>query len=542
MPRLIRDRGLPTEERYELKPGPNSLGRSRENDVVIPHVSLSRQHARIEVEDERVLLIDLKSRNGTFVDGLQVQQCRLKNGDRLQLGDMAFQFEDERVAERARKPGLAAELQELLAAGVSVEGESASALRIRAVTPERRAEEKLKLLLTVSQILSSPEPIDALLPKVFDLLFQIFEVDRAALLLADDAGVLEPRLTRTVGDAAAAAGPIYSQHIVDHAFQKGVAVLSGDATSDPRFRGSTSILGASIRASMCVPLKARDRIVGALYVDHLSVPDRYGQEDLEFLEAFAGQAGIAVENARLTRQLQAEAVRRSSLLRFFPPTVLGPLMESAEFGREPADCEVTVLFSDISGFTSLSSGRPPREIVALLNRYFPVMAAIVFRYEGTLEKYIGDALMAIWGVPRAHPDDADRALLAAVEMQQALAGLNAQRGDGPELAIHIGLNTGGVAFGNIGSPDYVQFAAIGDTTNVASRVCNLAHAGQIVVSSTTAARLTPGVAALEPLPPAMVKGKAEALQCYRVLLPPPGAGEDVDATRSAVIPGGASPG
>jgi adenylate cyclase len=155
----------------------------------------------------------------------------------------------------------------------------------------------------------------------------------------------------------------------------------------------------------------------------------------------------------------------------------------------------------------------PREVVAILNRYFPVMAEIVFRHEGTLEKYIGDALMAIWGAPAPHEDDADRALQAALDMRRALKVLNAQLKE--PLEVHMGLNAGPVAFGNIGSADYQQFAAIGDATNVASRVCSLASNGEILISETLRERLRGGYD-LEALPLALVKGKDKPLQAYRV--------------------------
>src|SRR6185436_13547759 len=100
--------------------------------------------------------------------------------------------------------------------------------------------------------------------------------------------------------------------------------------------------------------------------------------------------------------------RRGALSRFFPPSVLGPVLQTRDFGLVPQDLEVSVLFSDISGFTAMSSTMPPREVVGILNRYLPVMAGIVFKHEGTLEKYIGDALMAIWGAPVCQEDDADR--------------------------------------------------------------------------------------------------------------------------------------
>jgi adenylate cyclase len=129
---------------------------------------------------------------------------------------------------------------------------------------------------------------------------------------------------------------------------------------------------------------------------------------------------------------------------------------------------------------------------------------------------MGDALMAIWGAPFAHPDDTDRALDAAVEMQRALVAWNSQRASTQRLAVHMGLNTGRVAVGNIGSDRYLQYAAIGDTTNVTSRICNVAQEGEIVISQSTLDRLNTHRWPLEPLPPVKVKGKEEPLQLYRV--------------------------
>ncbi len=514
MAHLIRLPRGPAEERFELKSGPNSVGRARENDLFIAHASLSRQHARIDVDEGGVFVTDLGSRNGTLVDGLAVKSSRLKHGSSVQFGEVPFVFEAERASKEKAAAAYADELRELLASQAE---DGKSAIRLRGgAAHEQRSEQKLGILLTVSQLLSSPEPLEKLLEKVFDLLFQILDVDRAALLLVDEAtGELVPKLTRSARGGVGS-GPIYSHQIVNEAFASTGGVRSGDAMADPRFKEAGSVLASTIRSSMCAPLRSRDRNVGVLYVDHLSVPDRYGEEDLDFLAGFGTQAAVAIENARLYARLEEETVRRTSLLRFFPPTVIGPLLSSSEFGLKPFDTDVTVLFSDISGFTSMSSRLASHEVVSLLNGYFPVMAEIVFRHEGTLEKYIGDALMAIWGAPTPHPDDADRALTAALEMQEALARLNAARPSGPELAIHIGLNSGPVTFGNIGSPDYVQFAAIGDTTNVSSRVCSVAQAGETVISGATRERLTPGLFDLEELPPASVKGKDRPIEVYRV--------------------------
>jgi adenylate cyclase len=306
---------------------------------------------------------------------------------------------------------------------------------------------------------------------------------------------------------------IHSDRIVEEALKEGRGVLSGDAKEDPRFQEATSVQIQGIRSSMCAPLRARDANLGALYVDHLSIAHRFGPEDVEFLESFAGQVAAAIENSRLYAELEQEAVRRNALARFFPPTVLGPVLQSRDFGLVPQDLDVAVLFSDISGFTKMSSTMAPRDVVAILNQYFPIMAGIVFKHEGTLEKYIGDALMAIWGAPTPHDDDADRALRAALDMRRALRVLNASL-DEP-LDVHMGLNAGPVAFGNIGSSEYQQFAAIGDATNVASRVCSLAGNGEILISETLRSRLR-GRYDLDELPPATVKGKDKPIVAYRV--------------------------
>lgn len=535
MPFLIRNPGggVP-EERFPLVPGGNTIGRSRDNAVVLHDASLSRFHARIDVEEGGASLLDLGSRNGTFVGGLRVLQCRLKHGDAVQLGELPLRFEQE--ARVSVQPGFSSPeltLHALLGAGAEID--KTSAIRLKGALPMQRSEAKLKILLTVSQILSSPEPVDLVLPRIVDLLLQLLDVHRVALLLVEE-GSPEPvaKVVRS-RKAMSETDSFFSRSIVRHVFERGEGLVSDDALVDPRFAGSATVAGESIRSSMAAPLKVADRILGVLYVDHRSIPNRYGPEDLEFLGAFGNQAAQAIENARLTGKLQEEAVRRSSLLRFFPPSVVGPLMGSADFGAQVRDADVTVLFSDISGFTAMSSKLAPREVVDLLNRYFPVMAEIVFRHEGTLEKYIGDALMAIWGVPTPHDDDADRALAAALEMRSALDRLNASWREDHRLEIHVGLNSGPVAFGNIGSPDYVQFAAIGDTTNVSARVCTAAQSGEVLISEATRLRLKTAKFVLEPLAPVAVKGKAEPLVLHRARWAAP----DETAGVERVLPPGA---
>ena len=160
MPYLVRTPGAGApDERFPLKAGGNTIGRSRENDVVLLDASLSRVHARIDVEPDGTSVLDLGSRNGTFVGGLRVLQCRLKHGDTLQLGELPLRFEEESSPARSGYSSPEMTLHGLIGAGAEID--KTSAIQLRGALPMQRSEAKLKILLTVSQILSSPEPVDS---------------------------------------------------------------------------------------------------------------------------------------------------------------------------------------------------------------------------------------------------------------------------------------------------------------------------------------------------------------------------------------------
>lgn len=244
---------------------------------------------------------------------------------------------------------------------------------------------------------------------------------------------------------------------------------------------------------------------------------------LAFAAGWVAIGGVGITVSHLVRsmlQLHRDSVSKERLRRFLAPEVVQEIMAAPALGRGAVEAEVTVLFADISDFTGLAARLSPQQVIDLLNDYFPAMASIVFRHHGTLEKYIGDALLAVWGAPLWRKDDAARAVRAAQEMQQAMHTLNLRwnaRG-GPTLQIHIGLHTGRVAAGHIGTDEYLQYATIGDTTNLASRICAVAGPDEIVVSGTTRAQLGEDGLSFLALPPVQVKGVAAALRLYRLVV------------------------
>lgn len=516
MPRLILHPGRPDQREIRLASGATTLGRAEDNDVFLLDRSLSRHHARFELADGRVTLVDLGSTNGTFVEEERIERRDLVGGETLRCGSVKLRYVPDRAStETETRPTSARDIDVDL---------TRLSMRELLETPwkgNRLAEERLRILLKVSQLLASPTSLDRLLETVLDLALEILDIDRAAILMTDaETGDLAPRVVKT-RSGVSAQGAVFSRHIVEYVRDQSVAALFGDARADPRLAPAESVLHQSICASMCAPLKLRDEVRGVLYVDNLTTPDRFDQDDLEFLSAFANQAAVALENASLYVELESQAVVRNTLLRFFPPATIGRIMEGEDLSLGVRETEVTAVFCDICGFTELSAAMPPREVLSLLNAYFPVMAEIVFRHEGTLEKYIGDALLAIWGAPFQSPDDADRALRAAVEMQRALTALNRNLESVPDLAIHIGVNTGPVAAGNVGSDRYVQYATLGDATNVASRICDLAGPGEVLLSESTRRCLSDDSGwSFRPLEPVQLRGKETPIRLHALLWVP----------------------
>jgi adenylate cyclase len=311
------------------------------------------------------------------------------------------------------------------------------------------------------------------------------------------------------------------QSIVRTAVQDKVAILSDNAPEDTRF-GGESILMQRVRSTMCAPLVGGEgQVLGVLYVDNVTSTHRVDEEDLEFLAAFAGIAAVAIEHGQFSERIQHELVVRNNFERYFAPSLAARIAGSPDSVKLGGDKRpVAVLFSDIRGFTALSQSMTPDDMAGLLSEYFTEMVDCVFRHGGTLDKFMGDAVMAQWGAPIATEDDADRAMRAAIEMMHALETLNVKwRAAGrPELAIGIGLSYGEVFAGNIGSERRLEFTVIGDTVNLANRLCGAAEAGEILLSDDIR-RVLRKPPAMDERPPLELKGTAEPVPVYRVTGP-----------------------
>jgi adenylate cyclase len=521
VPRLILNPGKSDERAFELREGALTVGRADGNDLCVPHRSLSREHARVSVEGGRAYVEDLASRNGTFVDGVRVSRRELGKAHLIRCGDVLLFYQaDGSLPPPAAETAPAAQydvtcdpqrrpLGHMLTPHRALDG---AALYVEAAGAVERANKKLQILLKVSELLSSPASLDDVVGKILDVTLEIMDVDRATVIMLRD-GKPTPWVARA--RAGVPEEQCHSRQIVAHVVRHGMAALFSNVRSDPRLHPDDSIIDQSIWSAMCAPLRVGDRLLGALYVDNITLPNRFTEEDLQFLSAFSNQAAIGVENALLGEQLVQEAATRRGLMRFFSPTMIDTIVQSAD-SLEVRETAVTALFCALTGYTELCSRLPPREVLGLLNAYFPAMAEIVFHHEGTLEKYVGDALLAVWGAPFGHADDPERAVRAAVDMQRAMRRLTQGGRLASELAIHVGIASGIAAAGRIGSEQYLQYATVGEPTNVASRICTVAQDGQILVDKRTAGGLASSSWSLVGLEPTRVKGKAKPLTLFRV--------------------------
>jgi len=276
---------------------------------------------------------------------------------------------------------------------------------------------------------------------------------------------------------------------------------------------------AGLRSAMCAPLLGSGRLFGILYVDNLEKPQAFTQDEWNVFALVAAQAGAAIDTLYAHEQIAKQVSQRAALERFLSPEVVEMVSKNPEGVRLGGiNQKVSIMFADIRGFTTLSEKMEPEKVVEILNNYFTHVTDIIFDHGGTLDKYLGDGVMALFGAPLSKGNDAENAVRAAQAIQRLVIELNRDAGarEWPEFGVGIGINSGIVTAGNIGSPRRIDYTVIGDTVNTASRLMSNAPAGKIIISQATASDLTQEKFILTPLSPLTVKGKSEPINVFRV--------------------------
>jgi adenylate cyclase len=525
-----------------LRGKPITIGRHPDQDIQILDRVVSKAHCRVELINGRYSVQDINSRNGTFINGIRISARKLlSHGDEVCVGSTKLRFIEDRPEDSLRtrvtfhesspdahniRTRLSGEYDQRFLPETQIQDDATL----------RRDYEKLRVAAEFQELIGLELNLELLLSRILDKAFEIFPADRGVILMRNEDHDLLPMVFKSRKDNADPGSLRISQTILKEVEEEKSAVLSHDAMSDSRFSGSHSIILEGIRSTASVPLLYQDELLGIIHLDSQNALGAFSEKDLQILTGFARQASVNIKHSRLLKQMEEDLVVRQNLQRLLSPQLIDEVVHGRiEIKKGGEERNATMLFADIRGFTSLSERRLAQDLVSLLNNYFEVMVDVIFAHSGTLDKFVGDEIMALWGAPIALDNAEQHAVQCALAMMEALDQFNELRrmefeiaqesGARPQsdtfepLKIGIGINSGRVIAGYIGSSKSLSYTVMGDPVNTASRLCNVAQQGEIVIGRSTyeaVKHLFP----IQERPPAQLKGKQHLVENFLVLRQP----------------------
>jgi adenylate cyclase len=548
---IIRELGKELREVLLDKPR-LFVGRDASNEIMLEDDAVSSCHFSIEFKRDKIVLKDEDSSNGTFIGGSgeRIKTATIKHGDIIRVGHTLIKLvlakKSKKSAEEYEEPPqpvrstivagnikfMEEELESAVAKIDAIQEEDNTALAGEIAElrdPFAQARNKLSMvgksynrlsaLYEASKHIISGFDLEKRLNLVMDSAIEVLQAERGFLMLKnEETGELEVMVKRKMGREELNELSL-SMSVASEVALTGEPRLTSNAAKDPELRDRGSIILHNIISIMCVPLKIKDRVLGVIYLDNRASEGSFDESDQELFSAFASLSAIGMENARLFQRLQHEEKVRTIMSRNLPNSVVEVLMENPEDWRPGGTLQrVTVLFSDIRGFTILSAGMTPADTMEMLNEYFDEMTRIIFAHQGTLDKFMGDGIMAIFGAPFSYGDDTDRAVLAAIDMIKRVRELNelAREGGRRSFAVGIGINTGKAIVGNVGNLERMDYTVIGEMVNTAFRLTSAAKPNQILISKETRATIKAEMAMRDV---GIVKTKDVEVEAFEVIVP-----------------------
>jgi adenylate cyclase len=480
-------RGEPRE--YVLKAGKTSIGRKSDSDIPLPDESASRAHAELHLDptDQTIVLVDVGSTNGTFVNRERVgQPRRVTADDQVRIGQHVLT-----LSKRDTEPGAGSDV-------ISLPGTQPLTRDLLLESLDHHA----VLLYEVASRLNTVIDLDTALREVSDMMRVAMGADKCQVILQERFNQLHD-----LG---------FPVSIARIALDQRSAVIIPDAQANPQL-GKSAVL-MRIRSAMCVPVMSGEKVVALIYVYKTRPLARpFDQSDLQLAVAISHQAALTIQRTRLLEHVRKEQRIRQLLQRFLsPPEAEFLLQDYLQTGALPplAEREITVLFADLSDSTTLAERVGARRFSELLNRFYQQMTDVIFDNGGLLNKYMGDGLMAVFGVTTQRPNAEERAVKAALEMLGRIHSLNLAESETMELG--IGVNSGTAMAGYVGTDERVEFTVLGDSVNTAQRLQTLARPNRIVIGPATA-RAVMGKFNLKSIGLVELKGKVQSVEATEVL-------------------------
>jgi adenylate cyclase len=480
-----------------------------DNDTVFEDKRVSRYHAEIIIRDGDYIIKDLCSQNGTWLNGEKIVSACLSIGDKIVIGGNTLLFNTEKKDIFAQED--TTDLITSIKSAKDILKETLETgekdfpldlLKHRTVI--------LSALYRLSRDILQESKIASILQVSADTVLSNSKAERVFILIKDqETGTLKPFLCRDIfGTPDEGDKLILSRTLVDKVINDGVSMLVADAKKDSRLKGSESILLYGIRSAVCAPLLGSESIRGTIYADIISGDKQFSQDELHLLTTIGNLTAIAIEQADLREKIRRETEVRQRLVRYHSPNVVDEIIR-CKGAEEVKEKEITIVFTDMKDFTRLSEAMGPRESARFLSEYFDLITNIIFQYKGTVDKFIGDAVMALFGAPFSDKASTEMAVRAAIDMQREVKKLN-------RFEIRIGINTGPAVIGNIGSSKRIEYTAIGDTVNIASRLQSMAEPGKIYIGETAYEKVK-DMFKIKTIGMQRVKGKTAEVCVYEVL-------------------------
>jgi adenylate cyclase len=489
----ITMRSLTGEPReYPVLTSKISIGRRSDNDIVITDSSASRYHAEIEFDQSQDLLTlhDLGSTNGTFVNRERlVDSCNLTHNDVIRIGEHVLNIRRHGTKENLAiiRPGT-----HILTRDVLLESIDQNAV----------------LMYEVARKLNTILDIDRALQEVSNLLKLALGAEMCEVITADKFGLLYD-----LG---------FPSSIAQQAIEMKAAVNIPDVNVDSAFFGASASL-FRVHSVLCVPILSGDEVLGLIYMyktDPLQRP--FDDGDLQLAIAISHQAALTIQRMQLQEQVNEEQRIRQLLQRFVSPSEAEYIIRSYQtVGALPGLSEqrVTVLFADIADSTGLAERLGPKSFGEILSRYYQEMSDIIFDHDGMIDKYLGDGIMAVFGMTGDKSNHEERAVHAGLMILEHIEKMNLEISE--DLFIGVGVNTGPVVAGYVGTDQRVELTVLGDTVNVASGLQTNARPNRLLIGPGTMAGIT-GRFETKRVGSIHVKGRARNIQAHEVIRIPGG--------------------
>ncbi len=556
-----------------------TIGRGPGNQIVLKDLASSSRHAQIVNDAGGWMLEDRGSLNGTFVNGRQLEKSQrtpIAPGDRVLIGSTEIVFEEQPNTEstiplpkRQPTPGYASSFLQSIApdtdagkpsalhgssllqslviddqAEADVGGSKFAFLKVdggsveeevrtmlfgtqlkppsgsgSALLPRRPgetiAEIKLRLIQQVGEKLVRIFDPQQLMEEIMSIVIQQTGADRGVLCLLDEHQMPVPIATHGLGEGEQVR---ISRTVLRRVSEERTGVLINQTGTGSTNNMYQSLQEMRVHSTLCVPLWTGDKIIGLMSLDSTQADRAFTQQELEVLLAIAHQAAMGIERGRLSQMVESERQMRSYLSKYLDNRIVERITQrgDGEDPLAPAERIVTVLFSDIVSFTKMSEGLGPAQVGGFIRDYLTAMTEIIFAHGGTIDKYIGDAVMALFGAPVPSENSATDAIKAALEMRDRVRDFQPPGGQPGTLRVRFGINTGLVVVGNFGSARRTEYTAIGDAVNVASRLQTFARPNEICIDEDTFAK-TGGAFVVEEIGSVDVKNRAQPIAVFKVL-------------------------